>query len=244
MPKRYRRTCLDAYPLRRERSQNYDNNNANPGFWSPLGKFATLFTEPWGEYSSGELSVAAAANWTFSGVTNDSITNGVNAISVPRTQSLANSYRLFHTLTQINTAKNWEIDFNWLCTTDNSTQDQHNLSIYFEDDGTATVGYGVILQLSGAGGNTQPILVGFRKANTTIGPTFQNIPMGLGDFRLTCDATKTLTLLQGTTVLYSVASGGTTTGSKAITIIRGVEQTFSITGGQTVGPISVKGNKT
>lgn len=63
MPLRYRKTCLNAYLRRRERSQNFDNNNAHPNIWFPTGA-PILWQEVWTEYAAGQFSVTGVAGWS------------------------------------------------------------------------------------------------------------------------------------------------------------------------------------
>jgi len=93
MPARFRKKCLNAYPLRRERSQNFDNNNANPGFYGGISLPALVWTEPFA-YADGTFATVAAANWggfshTFGGVNADFTISGGQYLSAGTANSLS-----------------------------------------------------------------------------------------------------------------------------------------------------------
>lgn len=96
MPTRYRRSCLNAYSNRRERSQNLDNNNAHPNIYG-LSTPPVLPTLQWTEnfaYADGTFAVVAAANWsgfthTFGGVNADFTTLGGQFLTAGTANSLS-----------------------------------------------------------------------------------------------------------------------------------------------------------
>lgn len=62
---RFRKRCLNAYPLRRERSQNFDNKSI-PNFWGNLPLPPLIWRETWQSYAANDpISVAnTGGNWT------------------------------------------------------------------------------------------------------------------------------------------------------------------------------------
>jgi hypothetical protein len=67
--RRYRKTCLNAYPLRRERSQNFDNNNHFPNYWN-LQLPPIIFAETWPYPIADPINIAnTTGNWTQTGST-------------------------------------------------------------------------------------------------------------------------------------------------------------------------------
>lgn len=84
MVRRYRRTCLDAYPLRRERSQGFNANGGLPGniYSDPFIALPVQFSEGWSEYAAGALQTTAAAVWTATSGTGHGTaqTDGTNIV--------------------------------------------------------------------------------------------------------------------------------------------------------------------
>jgi hypothetical protein len=199
----------------------------------------TIFSERWGEYASGDPATVAAANWTFSGATNDLITNGTNQIVIPRPQTIANSWNANTAALSINAGKAWELDINLACTLTGQGNDQHNFIFLFEDDGTGTIGQGVTFQFDGSGGSP---LASLYAAGAMISPGFIVVPsFSTATYTLTCSASKVLTLKQGSSTLITHA-GHATTGSKKIYVLRGVEQTFNSAGAASIGTLTLKGS--
>ncbi len=213
------------------------NPTANFGVPPALSGFTMmrpLFSELWGEYSSGEPSVVAAANWTFNVATLTSITNGVNQITYPG--NTTNFIAHTAAISPFNAGKTWELDFEFAVLGGSTT---NNFQIFAEDDGSSTVGFGVIIQADGIDGNLNATLraaganVG---VDTVISPTFN----GDNRYRLTCDGTtKQLTLfLNGTQVLQGTPASHVPTGSKDITF----QYVPSASGNSGfIGPIKFKG---
>lgn len=188
--------------------------------WTPLpwaSSQSTIFTEPWGEYASGEPSVVTAAKWTWSAATNMSILNGLNQISYA-SNTTPTSIIASTAAQTFNAAKGWSISFELAVALGSSST--NNLEFYGEDDGTGNVGFGVIIQSDNLDGNLNATL---RAANANVGVNTVIAASGIGDnlFRLAVDKTsgKMTLFLNGTQVLQGTPGSIAATGSKKVTML-------------------------
>jgi hypothetical protein len=204
MPKRYRKTCLDAYTLRRERSQNFDNNNANPNFWAnqindPFvpGLPPLLFDEKW-NYASGPWSSVATPKWSnFTGATAQV---GFNTLFTGT--NIAGEYG--STKITYNIAKAWAVRFVLPNGIGSSTDD--DVSVFFNGVG-------------GSGGPNFAVeggaVTAFMQLNNNTHTVNTNRAVAAGDvFTVTTDGAGNWKVYQNKTVIL------TTTGSQGTGILQ------------------------